>query len=79
MIHNRMIVKGEAPFCVDAQIFGIAPTLSGYTLQIATDGKNFSDVEDVAASVNYKVTDNCPLFAYKLDNVGDDAETVITY
>lgn len=79
MIHNRIIVKGEEVFSVDAPLFGIAPTTSGYTLQVATDGKTFSDVEEVAAAANYIVKDNCPLFAYKLEDVGDTAETVITY
>ena len=79
MIHNRIIVTGEAEFSVDAPLFGIAPTEDGYTLQVATDGKTFSDVEEVAAAANYIVKDNCPLFAYKLDGVGDDAQTTITY
>lgn len=79
MTHNRFTVKGEEAFYVDAPVFGIAPTESGYTLQIATDGKNFSDVKEVEADTNEKVVDNCPLFAYKLENVGDTAETVITY
>lgn len=79
MIHNRFTVTGEEPFTVDAPVFGIAPTESGYTLQFATDGKNFSDIEAVEASANYKVVDNCPLFAYRLSGVGDTAETIITY
>ncbi len=79
MIHNRFKVKGEDAFSVNAEIFGIAPTEDGYTLQIATDGENFSDVEEVDADKNMKVVDNCPLFAYKLSGVGADAETIITF
>ena len=49
-------IQGEQPFQVLASNFSIGPSNEGYTLQISSDGVNYSDLFSVGANVTRMVT-----------------------
>lgn len=74
MIHK---IQGEQPFQVLASNFSIGPSNEGYTLQISSDGKNYSDLFSVGANVTRMVTGVANGSFYRLS--GNASEVAINW
>ena len=74
MIHK---IQGEQPFQVLASNFSIGPSNEGYTLQISSDGKNYSDLFSVGANVTRMVTGVANGSFYRLS--GNASEVTVNW
>ena len=75
---QRIKVKDEAAFQVEASNFAISPSPTGYTLNYSADGVNFTPwSEGTLAEVTQVVACAAVGMYYKL--VGNVGDVVITY
>lgn len=70
-------IQGEQPFQVLASNFSIGPSNEGYTLQISSDGTNYSDLFSVGANVTRMVTGVANGSFYRLS--GNASEVAVNW
>ena len=61
-------IKGETPFQVLTDAFSIGPSSEGYTLQVSSDGFNYSDLFNVGPNITRMVTGVASGSYYRMKN-----------
>lgn len=71
-------VKGESPFQVLANAFGVSASESGYTLAYSADGFSYTNWKEATPAGEVLFVNDLPKGAYfKL--VGNTSDVVVTY